>query len=883
MLWKLLRDTQGEQAPTHFAVVFDVARKSFRNDIYPEYKAHRPPPPEDLIPQFPLMRTATQAFQIACLEAEGYEADDLIATYAEVASEQGAEVVIVSSDKDLMQLIKPGVTMLDPVKNTPLSNDAVIKKFGVLPDKVVDVQALAGDSTDNVPGAPGIGVKTAAQLLDTYDTLENLLDKAEEIKQPKRRETLINFADQIRVSKQLVTLKRDAPQPLPLGDLAVQPIDQNALKSFLDDMEFKSLSRRIGAGLDAVADTGEAITNTADIDGTFDPKTYETVTTIAALNDWIARAKKAGVVAVDTETDALGSATAGLVGISLAVAPNQACYIPLAHTSSDGGLDLGGSDISQIPLQQAIDTLRPLLENSAVLKVGQNIKYDIAVLRRYGTDVTPFDDTMLLSYVLGAGQHGHGMDELSKRHFDHTPIPFKQVAGTGKKAISFDKIPLDQATPYAAEDADVTLRLWMLLKDQLQTSTRARVYERLERPLAPVLATMENHGIRVDPAVLNRLSMDFEDRMRRLEQTATDQAGRAFNLASPRQVGEILFGEMGIEGGKKTATGAWSTGASELEDLAEKGIDLARTVLDWRGLAKLKSTYTDALQAAVSQKTGRVHTSYSMAAAATGRLASSDPNLQNIPIRTGDGRKIRTAFVPDKGHVLMSADYSQIELRILAHIADIPQLKQAFADGLDIHAMTASEIFGEPIEGMDPMVRRKAKAINFGIVYGISAFGLAKQLDISRTEASNYIKTYFQRFPGIQDYMEETKAFVRDKGYVDTLFGRRVWLPGIRGKSQAEKAFAERAAINAPIQGTAADIIKRAMIKMPVELEKSELSAKMLLQVHDELVFEVPEVEVEQTKTVVADTMRRASRPVMDLSVPLDVDVGIGQNWDEAH
>ncbi len=892
MLWKLLRETANGKAPSHFAVVFDVSRISFRNEIYPDYKAHRPDPPEDLVPQFPLMRDATKAFHVACLEAEGYEADDLIATYAEAAHDKGAEVVIVSSDKDLMQLIRPGVVMMDPVKGVELGPEAVDKKFGVTPDKVVDVQALAGDSTDNVPGAPGIGVKTAAQLLATYGDLESLLARAEEIKQPKRRETLVNFADQIRISKQLVTLKRDAPMPEPLEALAVRPVEPEVLKAFLDEMEFKSLSRRIGAGLDALS-TGQGTSASAPASATpgappvisdqFDTTAYETVTTTEQLAAWVERARQAGVVAVDTETDALGSATANLVGISLATAANVACYIPVGHRQAGGGLDFDGGGIEQLSLEAALDGLRPLLADPAVLKVGQNIKYDVAVLSRYDVPLRPYDDTMVISYILEAGQHGHGMDELAKRHFDHTPIPFKSVAGTGKKAISFAEVSLKDATPYAAEDADVTLRLWQLLKPQLLTSGRLRVYERLERPLIGVLAEMENAGVEVDPAVLNRLSMDFEGRMRTLEAQAHEQAGENFNLASPRQVGEILFGKMGLKGGKKTATGAWSTGASALEDLAADGVDLARTVLNWRGLAKLKSTYTDALQGAIHPKTGRVHTSYSMAAAATGRLASTDPNLQNIPIRTEDGRKIRTAFVAPAGHSLLSADYSQIELRILAHMADIDSLKQAFADGHDIHAMTASEIFGVPIAGMDPMVRRKAKAINFGIIYGISAYGLARQLDISNAEAADYIKTYFQRFPGIKDFMEETKAQVREQGYVETLFGRRVWLPSIHAKSQAEKAFAERAAINAPIQGTAADIIKRAMIRMPAALQAAGLSAKMLLQVHDELVFEVPDGEKENTKTTVCQVMQTAAEPVIKLSVPLDVDANFGPNWDEAH
>ncbi len=885
MLWKLICEMKADK-PTHLAVIFDASEKTFRNDLYPAYKAHRPPLPEDLIPQFPLVREATRAFGVPAIELAGYEADDLIATYATKVAEAGGEVIIVSSDKDLMQLVNEQICMLDPVKQVKLCRAEVIEKFGMGPEHVIDIQALAGDSVDNVPGAPGIGVKTAAALLTEFGDLDSLLARAHEIKQPKKRETLIEFADQVRLSRELVRLKTDAPMPEPITDLVVREPHGPTLAAFLEAMEFRTLARRVSEGASPsgipAATLPPSPAAVADAVA-FDPTKYICIQDIETLDAWIAKASAAGVVGFDTETDSLSSAASGLCGISLAVGPGEAAYIPVGHCASDG-LDLmAAGDWKQIGLTEAVARLKPLLEDPAVLKVCQNGKYDIAVMSRYGVQVAPTDDTMLMSYVLEGGLHGHGMDELSQLHLGHIPIPFKQVAGVGKKEISFAQVELPSATGYAAEDADVTLRLHAVLKPRLAREGMATVYETLERPLPPVLAQMECHGIRVDPERLRQLGHEFSLKMVDLEAEAHRQAGRPFNLGSPKQIGDILFGEMGIGGAKKTATGAWATDVKVLEDLAEQGHALPRTIVDWRQVAKLKNTYTDALVAAANQTTHRVHTSFSLAAAATGRLASTDPNLQNIPIRTEEGRKLRTCFIADPGNVLVSADYSQIELRLLAHIGDIPQLKEAFRKGLDIHAMTASEMFGVPIEGMPGDVRRRAKAINFGIVYGISAFGLANQLGIEQGEAAAYIKTYFERFPGIRDYMNEAKAFVREHGYVSTIFGRKVHIPAIRGKSPAERSFGERAAINAPIQGAAADIIRRAMVRMPGALKDAGLSARMLLQVHDELVFEAPEAEAEATCAVAARIMEQAALPAISLSVPLVVEARAAKNWDEAH
>jgi DNA polymerase-1 len=880
MLWKLLVDMKASSdAPTHLAVVFDHSEETFRNRLYADYKAHRPPPPPDLVPQFPLVREATRAFGVPCLELPGYEADDLIAAYACHVRDLGGEVVIVSSDKDLMQLVGERVTMLDTMKNVRIGIPEVIEKFGVTPDKVVDVQALCGDPVDNVPGAPGIGIKTASALITEYGDLDSVLARAGEIKQQKRRETLIAFADQIRLSRELVRLDCDTPLPAALDTLEVAPPEPKVLAEFLSSMEFRTLARRVGEAAEPAPAPRPA---EAPQHGPIDTSTYACVRDLETLDAWIAKALEAGIVAFDTETDDLSSANAGLCGVSLAISPGEACYIPVGHCHEDG-LELeAAADIAQIPLEAAIARLKPLLEDPAVLKIGQNAKYDIAVLSRYGIAVAPIDDTMLISYVLDSGLHGHGMDELSKLLLGHQPISFKQVAGAGKAQKSFKHIPLDPATCYAAEDADVTLRLWLALRPRLAREGLLTVYETLERPMPAVLAQMECEGVRVDPDTLRRLSQDFSVRMAELEARAHELAGRPFNLGSPKQIGDILFGELKLPGGKRTPTGAWSTDAGVLDDLALHH-DLPRTLLDWRQLSKLKGTYTENLTAAIAPRTGRVHTSFSLASTTTGRLSSSDPNLQNIPIRTEEGRKIRAAFVAEPGHLLISADYSQIELRLLAHIGDIPQLKRAFHEGLDIHAMTASEMFGVPIEGMPGETRRRAKAINFGIIYGISAFGLSNQLGIPQDEAGAYIRTYFERFPGIRGYMDAMRAQVREHGYVTSLFGRRMNIPMIRSKSVGERQFAERAAINAPIQGTAADIMRRAMIRMPAALAAAGLQARMLLQVHDELVFEAPEEEAQAVCDVARRVMERAAEPAASISVPLLVEAKAAPSWDAAH
>jgi DNA polymerase I len=896
MLWKLLCDMKGEaDAPTHLAVVFDHSEKTFRSALYSAYKAHRPPPPEDLVPQFGLVREATRAFGVPALELAGYEADDIIAAYACKVRDLGGEVVIVSSDKDLMQLVDDQVSMLDTMKNVRIGREQVMEKFGVPPDKVVDVQALCGDSVDNVPGAPGIGVKTAAQLITEYGDLDTLLSRAGEIKQPKRRETLIEFADQIRLSRELVKLDCDTPLPQPIDELKADDPDPKVLADFLELMEFRTLARRI-AGADhtpqARAPAPSPSAPTMDIrraplpsrgePQAVDVNAYVCVRDIVTLDQWIERARAAGVVAFDTETDALSSATAGLCGISLAVGPGEACYIPVGHCEEEGLSLVEAEAIVQVPLEDVIARLKPLMEDPAVLKVAQNAKYDMAVLSRYGVGVSPIEDTMLISYVLESGLHGHGMDELSELWLGHKPISFKTVAGSGKAQKSFKHVRLPEATCYAAEDADVTLRLYHCLRPRLAHEGLLTVYETLERPLPQVLADMECAGIKIDPDFLRRLSSEFALRMADFETEATKLVGRPFNLGSPKQIGDVLFGEMGLPGGKKTATGAWGTDASVLDELAAQGHALPRLLLDWRQLSKLKGTYTDALVQAVSDKTQRVHTSFALASTSTGRISSNDPNLQSIPIRTEEGRKIRKAFIAEPGHVLISADYSQIELRLAAHIADIPELKAAFAAGQDIHAMTASEMFGVPVEGMPAEVRRRAKAINFGIIYGISGFGLGAQLGIPTDEAGRYIKTYFERFPGIRDYMDRTKQLVRQQGYVTTLFGRKIHID-ISAKSPAHRAFADRAAINAPIQGSAADIVRRAMVRVPPALKAAGLKARMLLQVHDELVFEAPEAEAAAVCDLVKSVMEKAPEPAIALSVPLVVEARAAKNWDEAH
>ena len=886
MLQRYVEGNQGANAPTHVAVIFDKGSHTFRNDLYDQYKANRDEMPEDLRPQMPLTREATRAFNIACEEIDGYEADDIIATLAVQAREAGGSVTIISSDKDLMQLVGDGVDMFDAMKNRTIDRDGVFEKFGVFPERVVDVQALAGDSVDNVPGAPGIGVKTAALLINEFGDLETLLERAEEIKQPKRRETLINHADQIRLSKQLVTLDANTPLGFTLDDLEVRDPDPEVLLGFLKEMEFRTLTRRIAdkLGVDApvIEDTAQSVsTDETAAPVPFDTNTYETVRSMSALDQWIRQINERGYVAIDTETTSLDEMRAELVGISLCVEAGQACYIPLTH-KADGGDDLFGSTElakDQLPLDHVLQVLKPVLENPAVLKIGQNMKYDAKIFARYGVNVAPIDDTMLISYALHGGLHGHGMDTLSERYLAHETIPIKPLLGSGKSAITFDKVSINDATPYAAEDADVTLRLWQMLKPRLHQARVTRVYETLERPLLPVLAEMEMTGIKVNRDTLSRMSNAFAQKMAALEAEIHEMAGESFNVGSPKQLGEIMFDKLGYEGGKKGKTGAYATGADVLEDLATIH-DLPKRVLDWRQLSKLKSTYTDALQDHINPETGRVHTSYSIAGANTGRLASTDPNLQNIPVRTEDGRRIREAFVAEEGKVLVSLDYSQIELRILAHVAGIDSLKKAFRDGLDIHAMTASEMFDVPLDQMTSDIRRQAKAINFGVIYGISGFGLARNLRIPRAEAQGFIDRYFERFPGIREYMDNTVDFAKKHNRVETLFGRVIHTPEINAKGPTA-GFAKRAAINAPIQGAAADIIRRAMVRMPDAI--AGLPAKMLLQVHDELLFEVNEDAVDPLVSVVKSVMEGAAEPVLHLDVPLVVDAGKGAHWAEAH
>ncbi|WP_439111017.1 DNA polymerase I [Lentibacter sp.] len=886
MLHRYVEGNTGPDAPTHVAVIFDKGSHTFRNDMYDLYKANRDAMPEDLRPQMPLTRRATEAFNIACKELEGYEADDMIATLAVQAREAGGRVTIISSDKDLMQLVGGGVEMLDAMKNRRIDREGVHEKFGVYPERVVDVQALAGDSVDNVPGAPGIGIKTAALLINEYGDLESLLDRAGEIKQPKRRETLIEHRAQIELSKRLVQLDCETPLDFGLDDLEVKDPDADTLLGFLAEMEFRTLSKRIADQLGAEAPEIIEADAPATPDGTadapaFGEANYEKVSTADELEKWIAKARARGYVAVDTETTGLDEMRADLVGISLCVEAGHACYIPLAHKEGEEGQLFGTNELTegQLGLDQCLSLLKPLLADPSVMKIGQNMKYDAKMLKRYGLDVSPIDDTMLMSYALHAGEHNHGMDALSERYLGHNPISIKSLLGTGKSAITFDRVGIDDAVKYAAEDADITLRLWQLFKPKLHVKNVTSVYERLERPLVPVLAEMEMHGIKVDRDTLSRMSNAFAQKMAGLEAEIHELAGRSFNVGSPKQLGEILFDEMGIEGGKRGKTGAYATGAEVLEELATEH-ELPARVLDWRQLSKLKSTYTDALQDHINPETGRVHTSYVQTGATTGRLASADPNLQNIPIRSEEGRRIREAFVAEEGKTLIALDYSQIELRILAHIAGIDTLKQAFKDGHDIHAMTASEIFDVPLDEMTPDIRRRAKAINFGVIYGISGFGLARNLRIPRGEAQGFIDRYFERFPGIRAYMDETTEFAKEHGYVETLFGRKIHTPEIAAKGP-RAGFAKRAAINAPIQGTAADILRRAMVRMPTAI--AGLPAKMLLQVHDELLFEVENAAVDETIARARHIMEGAAEPAVKIDVKLVVEAGQGANWAEAH
>ncbi len=887
MLLKLLTDLH---AP-YIAVIFDAARKNFRNDIYAEYKANRDETPEVLIPQFPLIREATEAFGIPALEIEGFEADDLIATYARMACAAGKKVTIVGSDKDLMQLVCDDVRLYDPIKSRYLGHEDVIEKFGVAPNRVVDVQALAGDTSDNVPGVPGIGIKTAAQLITEYGDLEGLLARAHEIKQDKRREKLIEHAELARISKRLVTLDCNAKVPLALEELRTRELGRPELTAFLGKHGFKSVLARLGVTADsgtspiAVSTATHPVlpdTSSCGADEKLPPSSqnkYICIDDMAVLKQWIARAYETGVVAFDTETTGLTPAKADLVGISLSTDLGAGAYIPVGH--HHGVQDLLGEkrgDIKQLPLKDVIAALKPLLEDPGVLKVGHNVKYDWQIMAAHEIEMTPCDDTMLLSYVLDGTEHGHGMDELAQIWCGHNTIKYEDVTGKGKSQIGFAQVPLDRATDYAAEDAEITLRLHKILKPRLAREKMTRVYEDIERPLIPVIARMELAGVKVDTKVLAELSHDFGTRLVALENEIHTLAGSPFNVASPKQVGTVLFDQMGLQGGKKTKTGDWSTSADILEDVADRHV-IVQKILDYRQLAKLKSTYTDTLQQDINPKTGRVHTSFHMTGTSTGRLASSDPNLQNIPIRTEEGRRIRGAFVAEKGHVLLSVDYSQVELRLAAALAGVEALKQAFRDGVDIHALTASQVFGIPLEQVSPEVRRQAKAVNFGIIYGISGWGLAKQLGCDPADANDFIRRYLAKFSEIQDYMESKKDEARKNGYVRTLYGRKCTIPNINNKMQSLRQGAERQAINAPLQGTAADIMKMAMARMPGELARAGLKARMLLQVHDELLLEVPEDELEVTATLVRNVMQK----VADVGVPLEAEAGSGLSWASAH
>jgi DNA polymerase I len=896
MLWKLADDLNQADGPTHMAVVLDKSSQSFRNEIYDLYKANRPEPPEDLRPQFPMIRDATRAFSLPMIEEDNVEADDMIASYAKAACRAGWHVTIVSSDKDLMQLVEPCVDMFDTMKNQRIRTEEVIEKFGVGPEKVGDVLALMGDSVDNVPGVPGVGPKTATKLIQEFGDLESVLAAAPAMKPSKMRDNLIEFAEKARLSKVLVTLKEDCPLPIAIEDMKLGAIPEEPLAAFLQHHGFNSLLKRIGhvtntaAANKSIAGTPKMVTKGDGAEqapslGTrilpasmppIDTGAYTMVTDVAMLDRWIARARDVGYVAFDTETDSLEAVTARLVGFSLAVAPGEACYVPLAH----GGTDLLAETPVQIPLADALSRLKVLLEDESVLKIGQNLKYDMSVLAQHGLTITPFDDTMVMSFALDAGDHGHGMDELSKLHLGHECISYKSVTGTGKSAIGFAAVPVLEATKYAAEDADVTLRLWHHLRLRISPEKATRVYQMVDRPLVPVLSAMECRGIKVDRAVLSRLSGEFASEMEKLEKEIHSIAGEPFTIGSPQQLGNILFEKMGHKGGKKGKSGQYSTDVTVLEDLAGQGVEIARKVLDWRQLAKLKSTYTDSLQEQINAKTGRVHTSYSLVGAQTGRLSSTDPNLQNIPIRTEIGRQIRDAFVAEPGNVILAADYSQIELRLAAHMADVAPLREAFENGEDIHARTAQELFGE----VNRDTRGRAKTINFSILYGISRWGLAKRLESTSDEAQAMIDTYFKRFPGISAYIQETLESVRDRGFSETLFGRKTWFPRIKSASQAERQGSERAAINAPIQGTSADIIKRAMVRMGPALTEAGLpNVKMLLQVHDELVFELPKSDVEAASNVIESIMAGAAEPVVKLTVPLGIEIGTGPSWGAAH
>tara|TARA_Y200000002_G_scaffold383142_1_gene403515 strand:- start:5801 stop:8626 length:2826 start_codon:yes stop_codon:yes gene_type:complete len=895
MIFRMIENNSGPNAPTHIAVVFDHKGKTFRSKIYPEYKANRPPAPEDLIPQFELIKQATEAFNLPSIEIEGYEADDIIASYAIQACNLGAEVTIVSSDKDLMQLVRNGISMFDTMRDKLIAREQVIEKFGVTPEKVIDVQSLAGDSTDNVPGAPGIGIKTAAQLISEFGDLDTLLEQTDKIKQPKRRQTLIQNKNQILVSRQLVTLKTDVPLPLSMEELERQDLEPDIILKFTSNMEFRTLTKRISNKLNMSDNNYDTETSTSNSQksNTYLEKiqlppysNYSVINTKQQLQDWSRKIKDRGYFAVDTETTSLNEIEAELVGISLSVELGEACYIPLAHMETGSTVETLFEQVNlapnQLPKDEVLKMLKPLLESDQILKIGQNIKYDVKIFNRVGINLTCVDDTMLMSYALHGGLHRHNMNALAEIYLKHEPIKIQSLLGSGKTARTFDKVPVNIAVNYAAEDADVTLRLWYIFKSKLIKNNMNHVYERLERPMIKLLADMELTGISVDKILLTGMSNSLSFRLAELEEQIHTLADQKFNVGSPKQLGEILFNKMNLPGGKKNKNGAYSTSAEILESIAATGNEFTEKVLDWRQMAKLKSTYTDALKDHINSQTNRVHTSYNISGTSTGRLSSAEPNLQNIPIRTEEGRRIRQAFIAKNNCLLLSLDYSQIELRILAHVANIPSLKLAFANNVDIHALTASEMFNVPLNEMTPDIRRKAKAINFGVIYGISAFGLANNLRIPRDQAKIFIETYFERFPQIKEYMDATINLAKRNNYVETLFGRRIHTPNINSKGH-EAGFAQRAAINAPIQGSAADIIRRAMIRIPKILASNSLSARMLLQVHDELIFEVPENEVTKTSKLVKEVMETACEPFLKLNVPLVVEAGFGKNWSEAH
>ena len=887
MLDKLVREEKEKKGITHLLVVFDASGKTFRNDIYPDYKANRSEAPEDLIPQFPVIRKATSAFNIPFVELLGFEADDLIASYAEEAQKQNMKVTIVSSDKDLMQLVSDNISMLDTMKGRVFKKEDVFDKFGVYPEKVIDVQSLAGDSVDNIPGIPGIGIKTAALLINEYGDLDGLFKNSAKIKQKKRRENIIEFENQAHISKKLVTLKNDVPLPIPIKETSLKAIDAKKLISFLKEMEFKTLTEKKSKELNIDSDkikasvqvekfekkTNNNVRETEEVSSEFDRDNYQVIQSLDELKLWKLKAENVGYMAFDTETNSLDAVKADMVGFSMCTSENDACYVPLLHEESG----------KQIDFNQAINILKSILEDNGIKKILHNMKFDALVLDKYNIMIKNYDDTMLMSYSIGSGGIRHKLDTLIKYYFDHDAISFKDLIGSGKDKKTFQELTIKEAGKYAAEDADMTLRLWKRFKSSIVQDKQVKIYEIIEKPLAQIIMNMEKYGISIDVNKLNELSTDFDKKLKRLEKSCFELIDEEINLGSPKQVGEILFDKLSLPGGKKTSTGSWSTNAEVLENLVNEGYDFPRILLEWRALSKLKTTYTDTLPTYLNNKTNRIHTSFAMATTSTGRLASSDPNLQNIPIRSDDGRMIRKAFIPEKGNVLISSDYSQIELRLIAHIANEKNLINAFLNEIDIHSSTASEVFNISLNDMTPDIRRNAKAINFGIIYGISAFGLAKQLNISRTEASEFIKAYFNKYPSIRDYMEETKKFANENGFVKTLLGRKCLVEEINSKNAATRSFMERAAINAPIQGSAADIIKRAMIILGNHKKLIKLETKMLLQVHDELIFETKKENCAESISIITKEMETANLPILDLNVPLIADTNFGSNWDEAH